>query len=231
MNVESDDSKQPKKPRADARGPATDSQQIDELRAENEKLRRQLDELRLTYQYTMEHGTFIENELEERVRETTLLSLTDPLTGIYNRLKFNQSLNGELQRRAAEGNMPCLIMFDIDHFKVVNDTYGHHVGDTILVELIKLVNHLIRKGDVLARWGGEEFVLLTTDMDLKGNKAIAERIRAEIQSFRFPKVGTITCSFGVAQMLATDSAEEIFRRVDRALYMAKESGRNCVVAL
>jgi diguanylate cyclase (GGDEF)-like protein len=216
----------------DATRGVADSDLVTRLAAENVKLRQELEELRLIFKNTMEHGTFIENELEERVRETTLLSLTDPLTGIHNRLKFNESLNGEIQRRTVKGGaMPGLIMFDIDNFKAVNDTWGHHVGDVVLIELIKLVNRLVRKGDILARWGGEEFVLLTADLDLRGIQRIADRIRAEIEGHSFTKVGRLTCSFGVTQMRLSDSSEEIFRRVDDALYRAKQAGRNRVVGM
>ncbi len=204
---------------------------VRELEAENARLREQLEEMKLIHQNTMEHGTFIENELDDQIRKTTILSLTDPLTGIYNRLKLHQSLNHEMERRKAPETAPSVIMFDIDHFKDVNDSYGHHVGDTILIDLIRLVTSLIRKSDVFARWGGEEFIILTTDMGLQGNGVLAERIRRDVERHSFPMVGSLTCSFGVTQMSTTDSPDDLLRRVDKAMYMAKQSGRNCVKVL
>ena len=204
---------------------------IRKLQGENARLQQELNELKLIYENTMEHGTFIENELDEQIRKTTILSLTDPLTGIYNRLKLHQSLNQEIDRRRQHENIPCLIMFDIDHFKLVNDGYGHHTGDTVLIELICLVGALIRKTDIFARWGGEEFIVLALNRELEGCRLLAERIRREVELHVFPKVSRLTCSFGVAQMLADDTADDLLSRVDKAMYKSKEEGRNRVTVL
>jgi two-component system, cell cycle response regulator len=208
---------------------------IQELEEENTRLRQELEELRLIYTNTMEHGTLIENDLDERIRRTTILSLTDPLTGIYNRLKLHESINREVERRQErrheQRNIPCLIMFDIDHFKRVNDSFGHQVGDSVLIELISLVGKLIRKSDTIARWGGEEFIILTTNMDLEGSTRLAERIRRKVDGHAFKKVGHVTCSFGVTRLQGGDSPEELLKRVDMAMYRAKQSGRNQVITL
>ncbi len=204
---------------------------IRELQKENARLQQELDELKLIFQNTMEHGTFIENELDEQIRKATILSLTDPLTGIYNRLKLHQSLSQEINRRTDQNVIPCLIMFDIDGFKQVNDRFGHHTGDAVLIELISLVAAMIRKCDIFARWGGEEFIILALHRELDGCRLLAERIRREIEKHRFPRVGRLTCSFGVTQMSADDTTDDILQRVDRAMYMAKYSGRNCVMTL
>jgi diguanylate cyclase (GGDEF)-like protein len=215
--------------------PARAASRVQELEEENARLRQELEELKLIYTNTMEHGTLIENDLDERIRRTTVLSLTDPLTGIYNRLKLNESLSREMERRHERRHerrsVPCLIMFDIDHFKSVNDNYGHQVGDSILIELISLVGKLIRKSDVIARWGGEEFIILISNMDLEGTTRLADRIRRKISGHAFKKVGHVTCSFGVTRLQSGDSPEELLRRVDVAMYKAKQSGRNQVITL
>ena len=121
-------------------------------------------------------------------------------------------------------------MFDIDHFKRINDTYGHDIGDDVLVNLSELVKTCIRETDIFARWGGEEFMLLLPHTTMLNASKLAERIRAIIEKNNFPTVGTITSSFGVTQYVNTDTAETFTKRVDRALYKAKETGRNRVIA-
>lgn len=169
-------------------------------------------------------------KMKKMEEELKLLSQTDQLTQIYNRVKFVDSLEKEVARiRRYEADL-SLIMLDIDHFKRINDNYGHDVGDEVLILLTKVVDTCIRETDIFARWGGEEFMILLPHTSLNNAAKLAERIREKIEKAEFPKVGTITSSFGVSQFVKWDNEESFTKRVDRALYKAKEKGRNRVIA-
>ncbi len=120
-----------------------------------------------------------------------------------------------------------LIMLDIDYFKQVNDKYGHTVGDEVLVEYTKLIGSLLREGDTFSRIGGEEFIIILPYAKIEEAQKIAEKLRVKIESFK--KVLPITMSFGVVEYIMGEDIELIFKRVDDALYKAKDSGRNIVV--
>ena len=153
---------------------------------------------------------------------------TDPLTGISNRLKFNDTLSAEV-RRANRFHTPLsLIMFDIDHFKQINDAFGHHTGDAVLRELTGLVARSVRVHDLFARWGGEEFMIMVTNSIADNARIFAEKLRQQIEHREFPGAGRVTCSFGVVQLGCDESDDGLTRRVDRALYQAKALGRNRV---
>jgi diguanylate cyclase (GGDEF)-like protein len=152
----------------------------------------------------------------------------DELTHIYNRKKFNIMLSSTI-RNAEIYNTPfTLILFDIDHFKKINDTYGHNIGDKILIQLSALIKNLLREDDLLARWGGEEFVILSPSTKLKDAYKLAKRLRKEVEQFPFPYIKTLTCSFGVTQFSTGDSSASILKKADEALYRAKAKGRNRV---
>lgn len=161
------------------------------------------------------------NELLERQ------ATTDALTGISNRLKFNEMLDAEVHRSKRYGLPLSLVMFDIDGFKKINDTYGHQAGDRVLRELTALVRENIRVNDLFARWGGEEFMIMATNTTLENARFFAEGLRQLIAQHTFHAVGTITCSFGVARLL-DDSQDLLIQRADRALYDAKAGGRDRV---
>lgn len=166
-------------------------------------------------------------EMEEQLK---LLSQTDQLTQLYNRVKFHDSLNREITRIRRYETDLSIIMFDIDHFKNINDTYGHDVGDEVLAGLAQLAEKCIWETDIVARWGGEEFMVLLPHTNLEGALILAERIRSRVEENPFKTVGSITCSFGVTQFVKTDDSETFTKRVDQALYEAKQKGRNRVVA-
>ncbi len=153
---------------------------------------------------------------------------TDALTGVYNRIKFNTSLTMEMARSRRYQSPLTLILFDIDHFKTVNDTYGHSAGDNVLKRLAKRVQANIRETDIFARWGGEEFVILAPGLSLMGAVQLAEKLRSNIEESDFVKPRKITLSFGVAAFKEGDSSTILINRADAALYRAKESGRNQV---
>jgi diguanylate cyclase (GGDEF)-like protein/PAS domain S-box-containing protein len=150
----------------------------------------------------------------------------DHLTNIYNRKHFDEMLHMELSRFKRYGEKGSLVMFDIDHFKKVNDTFGHDLGDEVLKTVTRLVQDTLRESDVFARWGGEEFVLLLPHTDFHGACDKAEALREYISESAIETVGRITCSFGVVDLREGESQESLFRRLDRALYQAKREGRN-----
>ncbi len=161
-------------------------------------------------------------------KRLTRQATTDPLTGVFNRLKFDQVLAAEIARSGRYKTPFAVVMYDIDHFKAVNDTHGHQVGDRVLVDLARIISGHIRQTDVLARWGGEEFMILAPNCD--GEQAVrhAEKLRRLVEDFVFDGVGKVTCSFGVAQFRDGDTAETLTARADEALYAAKRAGRNRV---
>ena len=152
----------------------------------------------------------------------------DSLTGALNRLRYEQLLEQEQERVNRYGTQAAVIMFDIDHFKAVNDTYGHDTGDAVLTELAGLVRGRLRETDSLSRWGGEEFLILLPETGLEGATRLAEDIRATTEAHSFPEVGRVTISLGVADLLPGEPYRDLVRRVDQALYAAKRGGRNQV---
>jgi diguanylate cyclase (GGDEF)-like protein len=167
-------------------------------------------------------------ELEELARNLDYRATTDPLTGLYNRRKFNRELATEILRAQRYKSPLSLVIFDIDHFKKVNDLHGHQAGDHALIALSRFVSERIRASDVLARWGGEEFVVLTPACNGPMACQLAGNLSDAISALGIEDVGSITCSFGVAEYCDGDSAETLLARADEALYRAKTNGRNRV---
>ena len=161
----------------------------------------------------------LENELKK-------LATTDTLTGIYNRYKINLKIEEEIKRANRYGESFGLIMFDIDHFKKVNDTYGHDVGDYVLQELSRIVLNTIRETDSLGRWGGEEFMLLLPYISQDMIVEIAEKIRTTVAQYTFDYLEHITISSGVTLYKDKEDISELLKRADIALYKAKSQGRN-----
>ncbi|WP_221075340.1 GGDEF domain-containing protein [Agarivorans aestuarii] len=157
------------------------------------------------------------------------MAKTDPLTSCFNRAGLS-SIFGDIIIEYAEIGMPAsIVLFDIDHFKKINDQYGHDEGDKVLVNLANLVRQQIREGDYLARWGGEEFLVVCAHTRLKGACALAEHLRKSIENTILSEETRITSSFGVAE-INSGFLDQWIKRADEALYQAKESGRNKVVA-
>lgn len=167
--------------------------------------------------------------IEKERRYLRQQATTDTLTGIYNRSGFNQFLTMEIQRAQRYGSPLSLIMLDIDHFKNINDTFGHNVGDDILKALTKVISENIRSYDIFARWGGEEFAILAPHTDNESAIMLAEKLRKAIEDTDFSPAEKLTCSFGVTGLIKDNCvAREIIEHADRALYEAKRSGRNRV---
>ncbi len=165
---------------------------------------------------------------EEKLKE---LAEKDPLTNIYNRRAFDKFLERELERMRRYRRPFSLVMFDLDHFKEINDTYGHQVGDEVLKGVADLIGRNLRKTDVFARWGGEEFMILLPETPIKNAEKFAEKIHNLMKTVEFEKVGKVTASFGVTEAKENDTVDEIIKRVDRAVYEAKKLGRNRIVSL
>lgn len=167
-------------------------------------------------------------ELEYEKRELIDLATVDPLTKAFNRRKLTEILGDETMRARRYGTPLSVVLFDIDHFKRVNDTYGHDAGDVVLTEMARLVMGLVRECDRLARWGGEEFLVVAPGVGVEGAAELAERLRAAVAGKAFPGVTGVTSSFGAAQYRPGEPVETLVKRADAALYRAKEGGRNRV---
>lgn len=157
------------------------------------------------------------------------LAVTDRLTGLYNRLKLDQVLEYETIQSKRYDSALSVILIDLDHFKSVNDTHGHLVGDIILKEVADILLTYGRKSDTIGRWGGEEFLIVLPNTDLEGAMRAAEKIRCAIEGYPFSVVGNKTASFGVAGLLREERTDSLIERADKALYRAKSEGRNRVV--
>ncbi|MEA3289329.1 MAG: diguanylate cyclase [Campylobacterota bacterium] len=159
------------------------------------------------------------------------LSITDQLTKLFNRLKLEEVYDTEMQRAQRYGHPMSMILLDIDHFKSVNDTYGHDIGDETLKDVAKLLKGSIRKTDIVGRWGGEEFIVVSPETSLENCMELAEKIRKNIEEHTFKVIGTKTSSFGVSTYHEGDTQGTLVKRADDALYEAKGTGRNKVVTL
>ncbi len=163
--------------------------------------------------------------LQQRELEHT--AATDSLTTLWNRAKTEELLDNEIKRSDRYGKPFCVILLDIDHFKSVNDTYGHSVGDQLLKEFAELLNRNIRKVDHAGRWGGEEFLIVLPETGVRQAETVAQSLRAHINGFHFTRLGPKTASFGVTEHRPGESASTLINRVDQALYKAKADGRDC----
>lgn len=169
-------------------------------------------------------------ELVEKNNELEILAVTDKLTGLANRRKLDQVLDEELIRARRYGVELSIAVMDIDHFKRVNDTHGHATGDLVLESLARILRQCTRDADLVARMGGEEFVVVCRHSGLDDCRMVAEKIRAAIESHDFSGIGSVTASFGVAAFERDDSSASLLARADAAAYRAKAGGRNRVEA-
>jgi len=157
-------------------------------------------------------------------------ALIDKLTGLENRKAGEQSAIREIKRARRYGRPLSFVLFDVDHFKKVNDTHGHLAGDTVLREVSRYMMELPRGGDTAVRWGGEEFLLILTDVGLDGARVFAERVRRAIEELRIGDIGPVTISAGVSELdVGEEDPAHAIARADGCLYEAKSKGRNRVV--
>ncbi len=221
------------------------SQQISALGYRNLQYSRALSLLQESQNELTQYKIYLERLVEDRTKElnqalkqTEELSQKDPLTGCFNRLYLNQGLDLEIKRSQRYSRCLSVILTDIDHFKVVNDQYGHQCGDHVLIEFTKKIRHSIREGiDWIVRYGGEEFLIVLPETDHQGAFSLAERMRQEIETaiilWKEMPI-TITASFGLAGFEPSTSNKDmkldfLIGEADRSLYKAKAQGRNTVV--
>ncbi len=160
------------------------------------------------------------------------LASTDALTGAYNRLQFDLLLKSEIDKSQRYGNKFCIITMDLDHFKNINDQYGHQTGDMVIKTFSNIIMDKNRASDIFARYGGEEFIILAREANLAQTVKHAERLCHEVANHQFGIVKQVTCSFGVTEFKSQqDTRESLLKRADTALYNAKENGRNRVEQL
>lgn len=172
----------------------------------------------------------IESQKDTFLKQIQLekMAIEDKLTGLYNRTKLDEVLTHQLQRSSRYNESIGLLIIDIDFFKSVNDTYGHLVGDKILVKITELIKSNLRSSDTLFRWGGEEFIILSLETHKEEAINIAQKIRKHIKEETLEIIGTKTISVGVTTNHEGDDINSIIKRADEALYIAKNSGRDCV---
>ncbi|SFH47995.1 diguanylate cyclase (GGDEF) domain-containing protein [Tindallia magadiensis] len=166
--------------------------------------------------------------LREMNHKLKYLSSTDVLTKIYNRRKLEEMMIEFIRETEIRGGCFSVILVDIDHFKSINDSYGHAQGDRVLQKLVRLISGNLRKNDVIGRWGGEEFLIICPETCLQEAYHVAEKIRVIIENHSFIRSKKITGSFGVASYESGDSVHSIVNKADQAMYYAKEMGRNVV---
>jgi len=174
----------------------------------------------------------IETDLRLMVahRKMNELAYTDQLTRLANRRSIDDRIQSEFNRAKRYNSVYSLILFDIDNFKSINDAYGHHSGDEVLVTIASLTKGRIRGSDLAGRWGGEEFIVICSESNLKDAATLAENIRQFIETYDFPVVGKATCSFGVSSYQEIDEcAADSLKRADDLLYEAKRAGKNKVL--
>jgi diguanylate cyclase (GGDEF)-like protein len=192
------------------------------LNAQNEELRQAHEALEAT-------NRNLEQKVKERTESLQQLANTDPLTKIKNRRAILETLEYEIQRYQRTPHSLSVLMLDIDHFKVVNDTFGHLEGDNILVKVAQLVSGACRQTDSVGRYGGEEFLIVLPETSITDAKDLAERIRLAAQGCLTPKGDALTCSIGVAALVEGQEILQLIKVADDRVYAAKDQGRNRVV--
>jgi len=164
--------------------------------------------------------------LLRRNRSLQRLAALDALTGLSNRMLLDEILDREVARATRQSTPLCVAMVDLDHFKRVNDRFGHLEGDRVLVAIAGILRRGVRSSDVVGRWGGEEFLVILPDTVLPEASSIVERLRDQLAGHSLQKVGTVTVSAGIAELLPGEGRATLVGRADRALYRAKDEGRN-----
>lgn len=176
----------------------------------------------------------LSQDKDRLIKQLDKVSRTDPLTGLSNRRSMEEKINDEKHRSDRSQKPFCLILSDIDLFKNINDTFGHNVGDEVLLTIANLMTAGVRKQDTICRWGGEEFLIILPDSDLQGGLLLAEKIRSKIatESIKYKQTSIpVTMSFGISMYQGGNMPiESYIKEADDYLYQAKDAGRNCVKA-
>ncbi|HVY23137.1 MAG TPA: diguanylate cyclase [Steroidobacteraceae bacterium] len=195
-----------------------EEQRAEAMHARNEQMQKRVAELEAEAQ-----------KLQTQLHAEQQVSLLDGLTKLPNRLAYDKRMEEEMQRSKRFGQAVCVAVWDVDHFKKVNDTYGHRAGDRVLCNVADYLKSHARSTDFIARYGGEEFVMILVGTQIDNAMALLEKIRVSIAKLGFHYRGQpvpITISCGVSELKQNDSAESVFERADKALYQAKKQGRN-----
>ena len=163
--------------------------------------------------------------MKEKTRQLEFLSITDKLTGLYNRTKLDEIIDMEITRFSRGGNGFTVILADVDHFKSVNDNYGHIFGDTVLIHIAHVLKKSCRQLDAVGRWGGEEFLIVCPETSEDNAVILASRMLQNLLSENHKDVGRITMSIGISAYQQDDTPDTLLKRADDALYLAKSKGR------
>ena len=169
------------------------------------------------------------NERKKIEEDLQKLSIMDSLTEIFNRYKIDTTLKQQIAYSKRYNTPLSIIFFDIDHFKNINDNFGHNIGDHVLKELTSLIKKHLRKYDIFGRWGGEEFVIILPNTSLTKGIKVAQKLKSVIENHKFKYINHLTCSFGVTELKESDTQNSFFQRVDKLMYKAKQMGRNKIV--
>jgi diguanylate cyclase (GGDEF)-like protein len=211
--------------------------EIAALKAENRELADKVDNalqdkaaLEAIINTIAEHGSIVENQMDNELQAAKYQAGHDPLTQLYNRLSFNSFVQQDLEKVSTTNAPLSLIMFDIDHFKRVNDSFGHEKGDQVLVAITVCVKKILPELCLFSRWGGEEFMILSPDFTVTQAQDLAEYLRISVERMKVDGIDRVTCSFGVTEYRKGENLEEFVGRVDKAMYAAKQGGRNRVQA-
>ncbi|MCK9472715.1 diguanylate cyclase [Sulfurimonas sp.] len=164
-----------------------------------------------------------------KIKELEHMASTDALTNLFNRNKLNDVLKKSIALSRTISAPLCIIFLDIDHFKKVNDTYGHDVGDKVLINIANIITSTIRSGDIASRWGGEEFMIILQATSAVHASMLGEKLRVSVEEHVFETVGKVTVSLGITEYINGESEEAFVKRVDEALYEAKGTGRNKII--
>jgi len=175
----------------------------------------------------------IQLQIEKRMCEATLQSITDPLTGLYNRQFMKHDMERHMLQARRYKQSISLFFVDVDNFKRVNDTYGHATGDDVLKKLSRCFKYALRGSDMIARYGGDEFIIFLPETDHPAAMRVAEKLRIEVENLDFGVLGgrKVTISIGLTEMGQDEDFKKMLKRADKALYQAKFTGRNTVACI
>ena len=207
-------------------------ERISELLDQNQSMHEQTLGLTHCLEQSRQQIDNLKSQLMDAVRNTML----DPLTGLGNRRWMEFNLNEVLLSTQSSGDTSCIALIDLDHFKRINDNFGHLVGDKVLSYFGNLITRAVRKSDVCARYGGEEFCLILRNINIHQTASLMEKIRSQLKNSNFmlsnskTQIGAVTASFGITEIRPQDNYEELLERVDKLLYQAKKQGRDRVIS-
>lgn len=205
--------------------PAT-IEELERLRTALNTLKAEKEEIELINQNVLSHATIFENEQDRKLHDITKISETDVLTKIYNRNKIYELAPVEIERAKRHRSSLVLVIMDVDNFKEINDSRGHGCGDRVLFSLAQLIKGMIRQTDIFARWGGDEFIILSSQSTLSETRKLIVRIQKSIRKLRAKNSVQFTCSFGIVKYQVGDTLNSLIAKADGALYSSKAKGRN-----